>query len=285
MDAKVGDQVITPRTGKPVEVNALWYNALRTMARFAFELEQIARRLHSAWPSACRRASRDSGMRRRVAASTCSMAPRRQRSLPCGPTRFSPCRCRKVRSRRAAHGRGGYLRAAPGHAVTACERSTPPIRAIGALRRPPAERDAAYHQGTVWAWLLGPSCWRICACIAKPQAGFQFPRTDGAAPAAQGVGSISEIFDGDPPHHPRGAIAQAWSVAEVLRAWRACHDAGLTAQMSPSPHGALGFAGLLLLFLLAGQLPPVRSGSCGFRSTGTRKKLTRVPSAPARASG
>ncbi len=70
MDAKVGDRVITPRIGKPVEVNALWYNALRTMSRFAFALQQAARRLRGAWPNACRTASRDSGTRKRALAST-----------------------------------------------------------------------------------------------------------------------------------------------------------------------------------------------------------------------
>ena len=70
MDAKVGDRVITPRIGKPVEVNALWYNALRTMARFAFALNKPPGRLRAAWPNACRRASRDFGTSRRAPVST-----------------------------------------------------------------------------------------------------------------------------------------------------------------------------------------------------------------------
>jgi glycogen debranching enzyme len=82
------------------------------------------------------------------------------------------------------------------------------------------ERDGAYHQGTVWAWLLGPFV----------TAHYHVYRDAGQARAFLGVvkdhlrdgclGSLSEIFDGDPPHDPRGCFAQAWSVAEVLQAWR-----------------------------------------------------------------
>ena len=81
-------------------------------------------------------------------------------------------------------------------------------------------RDAAYHQGTVWAWLVGPfiDAWLKVAPDEKGEAheildGFR-PHLDEAC-----VGSISEIFDAEVPYTPRGCIAQAWSVAEVLRAW------------------------------------------------------------------
>ncbi len=82
-------------------------------------------------------------------------------------------------------------------------------------------RDAAYHQGTVWAWLLGPfvdAHLRVYGDRA-PARSFLSPILDHVSGA--GLGSISEIFDGDPPFAPRGCIAQAWSVAEVLRAWQA----------------------------------------------------------------
>ncbi len=81
-------------------------------------------------------------------------------------------------------------------------------------------RDAAYHQGTVWAWLIGPyvDAWlRVYPYDAgnarKLLAGF-WPHLNEA-----GLGSISEVFDAEPPYHPRGCIAQAWSVAEVFRSW------------------------------------------------------------------
>ena len=83
---------------------------------------------------------------------------------------------------------------------------------------PASQRDAAYHQGTVWAWLLGPwalANYRVYGDAASAQR-FE-PVGDHLADA--GLGQISEIFDGDPPHAPRGCPAQAWSVACVLEAW------------------------------------------------------------------
>ena len=81
------------------------------------------------------------------------------------------------------------------------------------------KRDGGYHQGAVWAWLLGPYAmaeYRVTGDVAAAQARLE-PIADHLADAA--LGQISEIFDGDPPHHPRGAPAQAWSVACILEAW------------------------------------------------------------------
>jgi glycogen debranching enzyme len=81
-------------------------------------------------------------------------------------------------------------------------------------------RDAAYHQGTVWAWLIGPfiDAWiKVYKDRSKARGmldGFRSHLLDGS------IGTVSEIFDAEPPYHPRGCIAQAWSVAEVLRAYR-----------------------------------------------------------------
>jgi glycogen debranching enzyme len=83
----------------------------------------------------------------------------------------------------------------------------------------PAERDSAYHQGTVWPWLLGPFAlahFRVHGNRPEAQA---LLAAIGGHLAEAGIGSISEVFDGDAPHRPRGCVAQAWSVAEVLRAW------------------------------------------------------------------
>jgi 4-alpha-glucanotransferase len=113
---------------------------------------------------------------------------------------------------------------------------------------PPHQRDGAYHQGTVWAWLLGPwalAHWRVSGDAAAAQAILT-----GIAPhlSDAGLGQISEIFDGDPPHTPRGCPAQAWSVAEVFRAlWEDVlnqapawpHDAGAMAAAKPAA-GRLG---------------------------------------------
>jgi len=84
-------------------------------------------------------------------------------------------------------------------------------------------RDSAYHQGTVWAWLLGPyadallfSAGRTPAVLSRLRSLLK-PFEKHLREA--GLGTVSEIFDGDPPHHPRGCFAQAWSVAELLRVW------------------------------------------------------------------
>jgi glycogen debranching enzyme len=81
------------------------------------------------------------------------------------------------------------------------------------------ERDSAYHQGTVWAWLLGPFArahYRVYGDAARAQS-YLAPMAQHLADAC--VGSVSEIFDGDAPHSARGCFAQAWSVAEILRSW------------------------------------------------------------------
>lgn len=81
------------------------------------------------------------------------------------------------------------------------------------------QRDGAYHQGTVWGWLLGPFAlahFRVYGARSQAQS-FLAPMADHLN--AHGLGTLSEIFDGDPPMSPRGCFAQAWTVAEVLRAW------------------------------------------------------------------
>jgi glycogen debranching enzyme len=86
----------------------------------------------------------------------------------------------------------------------------------------PPERDAAYHQGTVWPWLLGPFI-SAYVRVQRPKAAARAQARAWLAPLADhlanaGLGHISEIFEGDMPHKPCGCIAQAWSVAEILRA-------------------------------------------------------------------
>jgi len=97
----------------------------------------------------------------------------------------------------------------------------------------PVERDAAYHQGTVWGWLLGPFALAHLRVYKDPDTALAFLQPLAHHLADYGVGSIAEIFDGDPPFAPRGCIAQAWSVSETLRAWT--EIAGCTAVTSPEP--------------------------------------------------
>ena len=84
----------------------------------------------------------------------------------------------------------------------------------------PRERDAAYHQGTTWGWLLGPFALAHLRVYKDRKAAAAFLEPLGKQIHSHGLGSLSEIFDGDAPFTPRGCIAQAWTVGEVLRAWR-----------------------------------------------------------------
>jgi glycogen debranching enzyme len=83
------------------------------------------------------------------------------------------------------------------------------------------ERDGAYHQGTVWGRLMGPFVLAHLPIFADHKAAASFLEPLGKQISSHGLGTLSEIFDGDAPFTPRGCIAQAWTVGEVLRAWRA----------------------------------------------------------------
>ena len=85
----------------------------------------------------------------------------------------------------------------------------------------PAQRDGAYHQGTAWGWLLGPFALAHYRVYGDRELALSFLEPLGKQIHAHGLGTLSEIADGDAPFTPRGCIAQAWTVAETLRAWRA----------------------------------------------------------------
>jgi predicted glycogen debranching enzyme len=218
MDARVGDRVVTPRTGKPVEINALWYNALRAMAHLAGRLGRSA----SPWTSVADAVERGFDRFWNESAGCCfdvidgpdgddpSVRPNQilAVSLPASP--LSRERQRAVVDVCARHLATSYgLRSlAPGDP-----------RYRGQYVGGPAERDGGYHQGPVWAWLLGPFALAHLRVHDDPPAALAL-----LEPIAPHLGdgclnSVSEIFDGDPPHTPRGCPAQAWSVAETLRAW------------------------------------------------------------------
>lgn len=88
-----------------------------------------------------------------------------------------------------------------------------------------AERDGAYHQGTAWAWLLGPWALAHYRVYHDADTAQRLLRPIGDHLSDAGLGQVSEIFDGDPPHLPRGCPAQAWSVATILDAWRRLEQA------------------------------------------------------------
>ena len=218
MDAKVDDWVVTPRIGKPVEVNALWYNALRVMAQFARLLgeppegyEALADRARAGFARFWNAETgylydvldgpdgNDPALRPNqlfpVSLSHSPLSPEQQKAVvdACG------------RHLLTSHG----LRSlAPGHPEY-CAR-------FGGDRR---TRDGAYHQGTVWGWLIGPFASAHLKVYRDPALARSFLWPLIHELDAHCVGSLSEVFDGDPPHRPGGCIAQAWSVAEVLRVW------------------------------------------------------------------
>jgi glycogen debranching enzyme len=131
-------------------------------------------------------------------------------SLPASP--LSPERQRRVVDACARHllTSCGLRSLAPGH---------PQYR--GRYGGGPVERDGAYHQGAVWAWLLGPFALAHVRVYGDRTTARAFLAPLAHHLADYGVGSVAEIFEGDPPFRPRGCIAQAWSVSETLRAWLA----------------------------------------------------------------
>ncbi len=224
MDAKVGDWVVTPRMGKPVEVNALWYNALHCMADFARRLGKPVERYDGLAQQA------RAGFARfwNETAGYCydvidgpngHDAALRPNQLLAVSLPHSPLDARQQRAVVDVCGR--HLLTS--HGLRSLAPSDPAY--IGHYGGDQRQRDAAYHQGTVWAWLIGPFVTAHLRVYADRRRARAFLPPLFRHLADHGVGSISEIFDGEPPFRPRGCIAQAWSVAELLRAWHITRDA------------------------------------------------------------
>ena len=224
MDAKMGDWVVTPRAGKPVETQALWYNALRVMehlsdafgdagssSRYAALAERVQRRfLEVFWNDA-------DGCLYDVVTDT-------------GPDRsIRPNQIFAVSLPYSLLAGEQALRVVEAvewelltpYGLRTLSPRDPNYR--GRYAGDPRSRDGAYHQGTVWPWLLCP----FLTAYVNVHGGTEQirQRIDGYLDSMRdhllkaGLGQISEVFDGDPPHHPGGCIAQAWSVAEVLRTY------------------------------------------------------------------
>ena len=228
MDAKVDDWVVTPRRGKAVEINALWYNALRLLEGWSREFGDME-----------------------TADTLAAHAARTHEAF----------------NRRFWHAEGGYLydivdgedgddtacrpnqifAVALDHPVLNTERWKPVVDTVErelltpvglrslAAKHPDYQprywgdlhaRDAAYHQGTVWGWLIGPFIDAWLRCYPEDRARARGMLSGLIEHLDEfGVGTIAEIFDAEPPYAPRGCIAQAWSVAEVLRCWGRTEDA------------------------------------------------------------
>jgi predicted glycogen debranching enzyme len=218
MDAKVGDWVVTPRTGKAVEINALWYNALSTMASFARRLGQPA----DSWDALAMRVREGFERFWNAPAGYCydvidgpsgnddTIRPNQIFAVSLAESPLPPDRQRRVVDvcARRLLTSFGLRSLAPGHP-----------QYNGTYGGGPKERDAIYHQGPAWAWLLGPFVRAHLRVHGDPAAARTFLEPLAHHLHDYGVGNIAEIFEGDPPFRPRGCIAQAWSVAETLRAW------------------------------------------------------------------
>jgi predicted glycogen debranching enzyme len=218
MDAKVDDWVVTPRRGKPVEVNALWYNALRVMADFVERLGE-----EDVYTSLAERAAegfarfwnRETGYCYDVIdgpeGDDPALRPNQLLAVSLPHSPLSPERRRAVVDVCAR-------RLLTPHGLRSLAPSEPDYQGrYGGDRR---QRDGAYHRGTVWAWLIGPFVQAHLRVYNDPALARSYLEPLLRHLHGHGLGSISEIFDGDPPFTPRGCFAQAWSVAAVLRAWQ-----------------------------------------------------------------
>ncbi len=221
MDAKVGDWVVTPRRGKAVEINALWYNALRLMQHWSSEEQGdlaaryagLADRVRDSFNRKFWCAERDYlyDVIDGESGNDASMRPNQVFAISLPHAVLDPSRWRSVLEQviNRLLTPMGLRSLAPG------EPDYKP-RYDGDLR----SRDAAYHQGTVWAWLVGPL---VDAWLKLHPGDFETAREFLVGFRAHlgeaCIGTISEVFDAEAPYSARGCVAQAWSVAEVLRCW------------------------------------------------------------------
>jgi predicted glycogen debranching enzyme len=222
MDAKVDDWVVTPRIGKPVEIQALWYNALCIMEDLADRVgDEIGRKRYSTMATLAKWSfnrlfwNDDASCLYDV--------------VNGGPPDAS-IRPNQIFAVSLPHMLLGEDRAARAVEVVEKHLLTPyGLRTLspndpnyrGRYTGNQTSRDGAYHQGTVWPWLMGPFITAYLRVHGKNKASIrqaqQWLEPLREHLLGQGVGQINEIFEGDPPHRAAGCIAQAWSIAEILR--------------------------------------------------------------------
>lgn len=217
MDARVDGMPVTPRSGKPVEINALWYNALRTLERFAILVGETP----IPYADAADRAR--AGFARFVLpgggladvldgpdGNDVRVRPNQIFAVSLTHSPLDPANQKSVVAQVAQHLLTSY-----GLRTLAPSEPAYRPRYQGGVN----ERDSGYHQGPVWAWLLGHYAlaeYRVTGDAAQALSHLE-PLRDHLQDA--GLGSVSELFDGDAPHGARGAPCQAWSVACTLYAW------------------------------------------------------------------
>jgi predicted glycogen debranching enzyme len=219
MDARVGDWVVTPRIGKPVEIQALWINALRLAGRRQPEYGRMAdhamasfnARFVNVAPVGLPDVVDADHVEGKVDAAFRPNQIFAVGGLPFPLLEGAPARAVVDAVEALLWTPLGLRSLAPGEPGYA-----------GRYEGGPVERDGAYHQGTVWPWLIGPfvDAWvrvrgRTPEAVAEARARFLTPLFDHLEVA--GLGHVSEIADGDAPYTPRGCPFQAWSLGELLR--------------------------------------------------------------------
>jgi predicted glycogen debranching enzyme len=218
MDAKVGERVVTPRMGKPVEINALWYNALCTLASVASRVAADPAPYRARADSVRRSFSRyhggaDGGLLDVIDGPSGDDASIRPNQIFAVSLAHSPLEHAMQRAVVETCARNlltpyGLRTLAPNDPAY-----------IGHYEGDVASRDGAYHQGTAWPWLLGPYASAYARAFGDRQRARALLYPLLARLDADALGTLGEICDGDAPFTPRGAFAQAWTVGEVLRVW------------------------------------------------------------------
>lgn len=216
MDAKIGEWVVTPRHGKPVEINGLWINALRCMVWLreklglvAIEETEAADRAEASFESKFWHEVRGHYLDT-VDPADASLRPNQliAMALPFGPAKGPKAvKALKAISKALYTARG--------------MRTLDPDESgyKGRFQGPMFELDSAYHQGTAWPWLLGPYASALVKVRGDVAEAKRVLKAAKAMLAECGLGGIAEVYDGDEPQRAGGCPWQAWSVGEVLRAW------------------------------------------------------------------
>jgi predicted glycogen debranching enzyme len=226
MDAIAAGRVITPRRGKPVEINALWLNALATMADLSRRLGRPA----ESWQERAERV-RSAFQRFWNPATGCCFDVIDAYDEQPGDRSFHDASIRPNQVFAVSLPQSGLSPSQQQAVVQICGRELLTDQGLRSLSPAdpayaghygggPTERDSRYHQGTVWGWLLGPYALAHFRSYGNRERALSLLDPIGQHLLDAGLGSVSEIFDGDAPHAPDGCIAQAWSVAEVLRCWQ-----------------------------------------------------------------
>ncbi|MCU0488121.1 MAG: amylo-alpha-1,6-glucosidase [Anaerolineales bacterium] len=216
MDVRIQGWAVTPRAGKAVEINALWYNALMCMADFARQLNQPAeeylRLAEKARQGFQKFWNPKTGQLYDVIEGPDGNDPAiRPNQLIAVSIHHSPL---------ATEMKKALLDACSKQLLTSYGlRSLAPKEPgyIGRYAGDRWQRDSAYHQGTVWSWLIGPYISAYLKVYQQPEKAWSLLQSLFLQLSEHGLGGISEVFSGDPPHQPEGCINQAWGVAEILR--------------------------------------------------------------------